>query len=536
MKNTFYKQYEDHISFAYSCFDRLVFNGYIQGTYKDSNILQLLKNLNFNKLTNGVIRCLTDQLNSHIKQYATTNNIPIIWWDSIGGTNGDKKQYVLDNYYQTPPFGKNKVLCILTTREFVKSATVREFDRKEGKGKYNRLYITEKPIKQYYIYLHDRELGFCCLKISSYMPFPCRFFCNGHYILQQQMEKEGIEYKMHDNSFVKVSDEGRFKKLVSSLPEGEWIAGRITNWMDVFFRFHKGNRSTCSKLLSHNWFIGQTELCSNLIFKSPRYLDSMFSHLLAEQHVIGYPDNLHTIFDAKRVYKQTSTRLYRVKKQATIKHWHKSNSIKMYNKGGWLLRVETTINSPDLPGRKLKKAVWNLQTYGWYSHGCNNRYFEALSKTDPHLFDDTGYLSKPIIKENGQRVAAPDLRNEFQVELLRILLRPKYVTFGFRTNDLQKEFTQIPKTAKIRYELNKLKERGLIKKMEKSNYYVVTKQGWVWLWSVLFQKDFFVNPLLSASFKHEMCKIANQTQKSTTRIRQINTLLNQMYQDFRIVA
>ncbi len=208
----------------------------------------------------------------------------------------------------------------------------------------------------------------------------------------------------------------------------------------------------------------------------------------------------------------------------------------MYNKGGWLLRVETTINSPELPGRKLKKAVWNLQTYGWYSHGCNNRYFEALSKTDPHLFDYTGYLSKPIIKENGQRVAAPDLRNEFQVELLRILLRPKYVTFGFRTNDLQKEFNQIPKTAKIRYELNKLKERGLVKKMDKSNYYVVTKQGWVWLWSVLLQKDFFVNPLLSMGFKHEMCKIANQTQKSTTRIRQINTLLNQMYQDFRVVA
>lgn len=496
----------------------------------------ITKNLNFNKLTNGVIRCLTDQLNAHIKQYATNNNIPIIWWDSIGGTNGDKKQYVVDNYYKTPPFGRNKVLCILTTREFVKSATVREFDRKEGKGKYSRLYITEKPIKQYYIYLHDKELGFCCLKLSSYLPFPCRFFCNGHYILQQQLEKEGIDYKMHDNSFVKVSDEERFKKLVSSLPEGEWIAHQIKKWMDIFFRFHKGSRSTCSKILSHNWFIGQTELCSNLIFKSPRYLDSLFGHLLAEQHVIGYPDNLHTIFDAKRVYKQTSTRLYRVKKQAPIKHWHKSNSIKMYNKGGWLLRVETTINSPDLPGRKLRKAVWNLQTYGWYSHGCNNRYFEALSKTDPSMLEDMGYLNKPIIKNNGKRVAAPDLRNEFQVELIRILLRPKYVTFGFRTKDLQMDFNEIPKTAKNRYELGKLIERGLVKKKGKANYYVVTKQGWIWMWSVLFQKDFFTNPLLSVSFKQEMRKITNKKQKCTTGIRHLNTLLNQMYQDFRIVA
>ena len=169
MNNTFCKQYQDHISFSYSCFDRLVFNGYILGTYKDSNIVTLLKNLNFNKLTNGVIRCLTDQLNAHINHYASNNNIPLIWWDSIGGTNGDKKQYVLDNYYKNPPFGKNEVLCILTSREFVKSATVREFERKEGTGKYSRLYITEKPIKQYYIYLHDKELGFCCLKLSSYM-------------------------------------------------------------------------------------------------------------------------------------------------------------------------------------------------------------------------------------------------------------------------------------------------------------------------------------------------------------------------------
>ncbi|ASB50281.1 hypothetical protein CDL62_14610 [Alkalitalea saponilacus] len=158
MNNTFYKQYKEHIALTYNCFDRLVFNGYILGTYKDSNIVQLLKNLNFSKLTNGVVRCLTDQLNAHIKQYAIHNNIPVIWWDSIGGTNGDKKQYVLDNYYKKQPIGIDKVLCILTTKEFVKSATVREFDRKEGTGKYNRLYITEKPIKQYYIYLHDKHL------------------------------------------------------------------------------------------------------------------------------------------------------------------------------------------------------------------------------------------------------------------------------------------------------------------------------------------------------------------------------------------
>jgi hypothetical protein len=62
MKNSFYQQLSDHISFGYSCFDRLVFNGHILGTYKEANVVQLLRNLNFNKLSNGVIRVLTDQL------------------------------------------------------------------------------------------------------------------------------------------------------------------------------------------------------------------------------------------------------------------------------------------------------------------------------------------------------------------------------------------------------------------------------------------------------------------------------------------
>ena len=74
-------------------------------------------------------------------------------------------------------------------------------------------------------------------------------------------------------------------------------------------------------------------------------------------------------------------------------------------------------------------------------------------------------------------------------------------------------FKDNSKTAKIRYGLGKLKARGLVKKMQNTNYYVVTRQGWIWMWTCLFQKDYFVNPLLSISFKQEMQKITNQKKK-----------------------
>jgi hypothetical protein len=536
MKNSFYQQLSDHISFGYSCFDRLVFNGHILGTYKEANIVQLLRNLNFNKLSNGVIRVLTDQLNEHIKDFADKNNIPVIWWDYIGGTNGAKKDYVLANYYKQNPGNVDRVLCILTTREFVKSSSVREFERKDKSGKYSRLYIVQKPVKQYYIYLHDKDLGLCCLKISSYLPFPCKFYCNGHYMIQRELDKQGLSYKMKDNSFTSASEVDAFLKIADNVPEGDWIVRHIERWMGLFFRFRKQERSTCSRLLYHSWFISQTEVCSNVIFKSPVFLQDMFRHILAEQHVIGYPDSLGAIFEAKRNPKKSSTKLLRIGTQACIKHWLNKNSIKMYNKSGCLLRVETTINSPGLPGRKFKKAACYLQAYYWYSFACNNRYFETISKVDPRLFSSMDLLNQTIITQSGRRIAVPDLRKDSQVELLRVLLRPKYLTFGFRTKDLVGDLEQNPKTAKIRYELSKLIARKLVKKIEGSNYYVVTKEGWNWMWLMLFQKDYLVNPLLSVTFKKEVSRIQDHDTKKATRIKELNLLLSEIRRDFRIVA
>ncbi|MDV7393709.1 hypothetical protein RZS08_20195, partial [Arthrospira platensis SPKY1] len=155
-----------------------------------------------------------------------------------------------------------------------------------------------------------------------------------------------IGYKMKDNAFIKVENIERFKEITNRKIDHNIILDRIYYWRNVFFRFNKGTRSTCNKLLHHNWFINQAEVCSNVIFKSSNFLDRLYTKLIDQHHVIGYPDNLRTVFGAKKVHKKTSTRLIGVNKQATIKHWFKKNSIKMYNKSGCLLRIETTINTP----------------------------------------------------------------------------------------------------------------------------------------------------------------------------------------------
>jgi hypothetical protein len=76
----FTKELNEHIDFTYSSFDRVLFRGYITSLFFDGQVVSLLRNMGFKDHSNGVLKLLTDQLNSHIKKEAERLNINIHWW------------------------------------------------------------------------------------------------------------------------------------------------------------------------------------------------------------------------------------------------------------------------------------------------------------------------------------------------------------------------------------------------------------------------------------------------------------------------
>jgi hypothetical protein len=88
-----------------------------------------------------------------------------------------------------------------------------------------------------------------------------------------------------------------------------------------------------------------------------------------------------------------------------IKHRVKSNSVKLYDKQGSVLRVETTINNPvgarasdfkvlrpkeggkedQKSWRKMRQGVADICRRAQVSHACNERYLAALAKVDDGL-------------------------------------------------------------------------------------------------------------------------------------------------------
>ena len=532
-KNGFTEQFDPHIKFVYSFFDRLIIRGYIQGMFDPKNVIVLLRNLGFSKHTNGVIKLLAEQLGSHIKKEAENKGVPILWRENIGGKDVCMQSYVEQNYLKEGQFG---TLCIIKSMENVGTYWNKDITTKEGKL-FTKMYWCNKPVSQYYIYINDKALGLCCLKISSYLPFYCQFYCNGHQYLKSQFDKRKIGYKMEDNSFIEIEDLETLKRLVNDF-KGSIIESSIKQWMDIWFSFNKGERSRRSSLLIHQWFTCQSEVCSNIIFKHRGYFDKVYDKLLEKHHRIGLPDRLSKVFDLKRERKESKSTQAVYNTRACIKHWIQGNSIKMYNKGGYLLRVETTINNPGLPGAKLHKPVYEIKGYYWYGHGCNNRFLEALSEVDSSQLNDTSTkYTQTLITEKGKRIAAPDLRQKKQMALIAALLNCRYSAEWFRVKELMRYLSEdYSKTAEIRYQMQKLKERGLIEKRQKANYYRVTKEGYIWMYVSYCQLRYFVSPLLSKTIENGIRQKVDSPDEFERAVKNIHDGLSSIYQQLNIAA
>lgn len=530
MNNNFVAQFSENIKFYYTSFDRVILRGYINKLFYEAGVASFLKSMGFVKRSNGVMRIFTDQLNSHISKVATKFDIPILWWPSVdGGNNGAKLDYVEKNFASKYKKLKNHVFCIITDKEPVSTFASRELTSKKTNKTFHRLYKCRKPVKQYYIYFFDEVLGGpCYLKISSYFPFTCEFYFNGHNYIKLQLDKKGISYRTKDNAFVYVSDPDALQKIAQQI-DGRLILDRINYWMNSFFKFNKGKYSTRPKALQHQWYAAQVEVCSNTIFKSPRFCTSLFERILDKSSRFGLPDSIAKVFSRRpaRSNSRTSWRLY--DNNACIKHWFRGNSVKQYNKTGYLIRTETTINNPKSLG--LKKPVIYLQAYLWKGLDANNKFLNCCADVDLSSLCDAepNTFKKPVLDHLNRKVPAPDLRKDRQLALFKELLKAKYSSFGFKTSELRDALHRyFQNSSQIRYELKKLSSRNIVKKVKGKSFYIVTEFGWKWLWATICSNDFFKNPIISRCFKNDLKNTASQPsniEKSYDLIHQGLTLI-----------
>ena len=184
-----------------------------------------------------------------------------------------------------------------------------------------------------------------------------------------------------------------------------------------------------------------------------------------------------------------------------IKHSLDGNTIKLYDKQGSVLRVETTILKPkgfriyrraendpegELKWRPLRRGLADLPRRAEVSQAANNRYLAALASTQTtdSLKDQVGQLSKPITRK-GRRHRALNLWAPKDRVLLEMVSGGEYMINGFRNRDLRarlysksgnKEEDRRRSSAVTR-QLALLRAHGLIKKVSRTHRYLLTDKG-----------------------------------------------------------
>ena len=184
-----------------------------------------------------------------------------------------------------------------------------------------------------------------------------------------------------------------------------------------------------------------------------------------------------------------------------IKHRLGANSIKMYDKQGSVLRVETTIN--DAAGfksfrvpegkpaaakawRGMRKGVADLHRRAEVSQAANQRYLAALASVEDarSLGQLAARLCRPVLR-NGRRTRALNPYAPADAKLLEAISRGEFALNGFRNRDLRQLLFGQPASpdlqrrhaAAVTRMLALLRAHGLIRKVPAAHRYHLTVQG-----------------------------------------------------------
>jgi hypothetical protein len=382
----------------------------------------------------------------------------------------------------------------------------------------------------YYHYAIDPVFGFMHARIQTWLPFSIQICINGREWLSRQMDEAGLSYLRRDNCFVWVEDAAGAQALLDKQVRVRWkglldgIAARLNP-------VHK--RLFACFPMDYYWSVYQSEWATDLMFGKARDLAALYPRLLrhgivsfASSDVMRFlgrkspnEGQVHPAFKGEVV-----SDLKRRTEGVRIKHRVNGNSVKLYDKQGSVLRVETTIdqtrefltfrrkqdqNDGKRTWQRMRKGVADLARRTQISQAANERYLDALASAsgDTPLADLVNALCRPK-KWKGGRVRAINPWNPHDDAMLETINRGEFNLNGFRNRDLRSliypDSAKSPDNerkyaAKITRAIRLLRAHGLIKKIPRTHRYQLSKKGRTAITAIIAAKHASVEQLTKAA-------------------------------------
>jgi len=398
---------------------------------------------------------------------------------------------------------KSGLVCVLTAVEPCCSFDVQ---RNRQKKLLELVSRWRKCLHLYHYYLHP-QFGLMHMRLQTWFPFNLWCCINGREWLARQLDAEKIGYLKRENCLVAVADMVRAQALADAQVRTDWtgvlnpIAAQVHPLRETLF---------ANFPIDYYWSCQDSEYASDILFKSSEALAALYPHLIRHgmqnlscQQVMRFLGRKVPSVNAPygTFAGEVVSDLKHRPEGIRLKHYVNGNSVKMYDKQGSVLRIETTIIQPrdfkvfrgteEEPEAKqwrtLRKGVADLPRRAAVSQASNERYAAALAAA--HCSKPLKDLAEAVCRrarEGDRPIRALNPLGAQDASLLETVNRGEFAINGFRNRDVRTHLypqgttdskEQKKRSAAITRKLRLLRAHGLIKKVPKTHRYVLTDRG-----------------------------------------------------------
>ncbi len=351
------------------------------------------------------------------------------------------------------------------------------------------LKYTDGKCLHYYFYFLDAELGLCYLRVPTWCPFRLQFYTNGHAWLAAQLTQRGIAFELRDNAFVHIADYLTANELAAGLD-----VAHLHAHLEAFAQRY------CPFLqrlnLTVQWSLWQVEYATDLVFQQSADLQTFYPLLLETLIHTVKPDDIATFLGHKvhgNYQGEMGNRFNQRLLGTRIKHTMQPVSLKLYDKFGFILRIEVTVNdvsffkqyrevqhregTRETKYAPMKKTIYSLPALHEQLLAANQRYLKFISEIEtPHVGVQRLNQISQSKTDHEHTYKGFNLFAEEDAALCRLLLRGEFAISGL-TNRALRALLPAKNTGQVSRLLKRLRVHGMLKKVGCCYKYYLTEFG-----------------------------------------------------------
>jgi len=477
----FIERHASRIQGVLSCFDRIVLTGTIPGICYAEGMTGLLKaqHIRIFDYTQWA-EPLREEICGHAERLATENGLEIEFIRKKNFRKEDRIHQIIRQRGSHPG-----LVHIFSAME--SCTRYKPWHNK----KTHSTYLKTVPgwCLHYYFYFIMPELGLCYLRVPTWAPFRLQFYYNGHHQLAARLDKEGVGFKMFDNTFVQINDSNKAQELADSVTAKglhRQLDQVVRQYCPVVRHFATG----------YHWSFMQVEYATDIVFRQQKDLKAIYEELTRTAIHSVKPENIATFLGRKLHgnYQDDMGNNFHTRTEGTcLRHHMGKVAIKMYDKYRLVLRIETVANDISffkhhrrvehrdrtwqMKVAPLKKSIYSLAVLAERMQASNRRYLEFLSAIDDPTpaIRNLDRISRPT-NDGNRSYRGFNLFHGGDLDLFQAIIRGQFNISGFQNRHLR-QWLRAKTGHQISRMLKRLRQHGLIKKVANTYKYYLTALG-----------------------------------------------------------